>query len=81
MRHICFDVQLCIGILMFNEFSELWYTDHPGLGTSPHLTDTSIISLGGRAPRKDSLANAPNSKKPPELPQGLEQLENLVRTS
>ena len=29
MEHICFEVQLCSEILIFNENSNFWYTDHP----------------------------------------------------
>ena len=29
MEHICFEVQLCSEILIFNQNSNFWYTDHP----------------------------------------------------
>ena len=29
MEHICFEVQLCSEILISNEKSNFWYTDHP----------------------------------------------------
>ena len=29
MEHICFELQLCIEILIFKDKSNFWYTDHP----------------------------------------------------
>ena len=29
MEHLFFEVQLCSEILIFNEHSNFWYTDHP----------------------------------------------------
>ena len=42
MEHICFEVQLCSEILIFNENSNFWYTDHP---EKPALILQSVICV------------------------------------
>ena len=56
MEHICFEVQLCIKISIFNEFCENWWIYHPTLSYSLH-------SRGSRVPPKASSGWTANYNK------------------
>ena len=44
MEYMCFTVQVCIKISMFDEFCEIYYICHPNLGTS--MDEASSLFLG-----------------------------------
>ena len=53
MEHICFEVQLCSEILIFNENSNFWYTDHPE--KSALILQSVNIENPGQADRSEGI--------------------------